>query len=166
MHGMSPDEIRRHEAAHGRGAAWGEETNRGVVRVFVPDGKAVHNYATGLRNCSGLIMQARTERLWCVMNERDHLGPHLVPDFLASIDEGGFYGWPWYYLGNNEDPARRGERPDLAAHVKVPEVLIQAHSSALAPCSTSTTPSPPNTAAMRSSPCTARTVARIEPATK
>lgn len=128
---MTPEQIRRFEETHGRGAAWGEEENRAVVRVFDPDGKNIRNYATGLRNCSGLAMQPGTDNLWCVVNERDHLGPNMVPDYMALIRDGAFYGWPWYTIGNREDPARRAERPDLAGEVRVPEVLIQAHSSAL-----------------------------------
>ncbi len=131
MPDMTPADIQRHEATHGRGAAWGEEENRAVVRVFDPEGKSIRNYATGLRNCSGLAMQPGTDRLWCVVNERDHLGPDLVPDYMALVQEGGFYGWPWYYVGGNEDPAWKGKRPDLKGQVRVPEVLIQAHSSAL-----------------------------------
>ena len=129
---MTEQALRRHEASHGRGAAWGDEENRGVVRVFDPEGSSVSNYATGLRNCSGLAMQPGTDRLWCVVNERDHLGPHLVPDYFAQVQQGAFYGWPWYYLGNHEDPAWKGARSDLVGDVKVPEVLLQAHSSALA----------------------------------
>jgi glucose/arabinose dehydrogenase len=128
---LSPDELRRQEETHGRGSAWGEEENRAVVRVFDPEGKSIRNWATGLRNCSGLAMQPATGDLWCVVNERDHLGPQLVPDFMTRVQEGGFYGWPWYYLGGNEDPAWRGKRPDLAGEALRPEVLFQAHSSAL-----------------------------------
>ena len=125
------DAIRTHEGTHGRGAAWGEEENRAVVRAFDPDGKNLRNYATGLRNCSGLAMQPGTDNLWCVVNERDHLGPELVPDFMARVQDGAFFGWPWYYLGNHEDSALKGKRPDLAGKVQAPEVLFQAHSSAL-----------------------------------
>ena len=128
---MRPEAIREHEDTHGRGAAWGEEQDRAVVRVFDPEGKNLRNYATGLRNCSGLAMQPGTDNIWCVVNERDHLGPMLVPDFMARIRDGSFFGWPWFYLGNHEDPALKGKRPDLAGHVQVPEVLFQAHSSAL-----------------------------------
>ena len=128
---MTPENIREHESTHGRGASWGEEENRAVVRVFDPDGKNLRNYATGLRNCSGLAMQPGTGHLWCVVNERDHLGPELVPDYMARMQDGGFYGWPWYYIGDHEDPAVKGKRPDLKGHVQVPEVLFQAHSSAL-----------------------------------
>jgi hypothetical protein len=128
---MTREQIEQHERTHGRGAAWGAEENRAVVRVFDPEGRSVRNYATGLRNCSGLAMQPGTDTLWCVVNERDHLGPDLVPDYMARMQDGGFYGWPWYYAGDQEDPALKGTRPDLKNHVIVPDVLIQAHSSAL-----------------------------------
>jgi glucose/arabinose dehydrogenase len=131
MPDMTPENIRRHESTHGRGAAWGEEENRGVVRVFDPDGKAVRNYATGLRNCSGLAMQPGTDNLWCVVNERDHLGPNLVPDYMVRLQDGSFHGWPWYYTGDKEDPAWRGKRPDLKGQARTPDVLIQSHSAAL-----------------------------------
>ncbi len=134
VHGMgemTPGKIRQFEKTHGLGAAWGEEENRAVVRVFDPEGKQVRNYATGLRNCSGLAVQPGTDNLWCVVNERDHLGPNMVPDFMARIQEGAFYGWPWYTIGDREDPALKGKRPDLKGQVRVPEVLIQPHSSAL-----------------------------------
>ena len=131
MPDMTAENIRQHEKTHGRGAAWGKEENRAVVRVFDPEGKSIRNYATGLRNCSGLAMQPGTDNLWCVVNERDHLGPQLVPDHMVLLQDGGFYGWPWYYIGNNEDPALKGKRPDLKGEVRAPEVLLQAHSSAL-----------------------------------
>jgi glucose/arabinose dehydrogenase len=128
---MTPEKIRKFEDTHGRGAAWGEEEDRAVVRVFDTEGKQIRNYATGLRNCSGLAMQPGTDNLWCVVNERDHLGPNAVPDFMVRVQEGAFYGWPWYTIGDREDPALKGARPDLRGQVRVPEVLIQAHSSAL-----------------------------------
>lgn len=114
------DEIKAFEKANGLGAAWGDEENRAGVRVFDAEGESVRNFATGLRNCSGMAIQPGTGTLWCT-----------GPDFLTTIEAGGFYGWPWYYTGSNEDQAHAGERPDLKDKVKVPEVLIQAHSSAL-----------------------------------
>jgi hypothetical protein len=127
----TPEEIQAHEETHGLGAAWGEEENRAVVRVFDPEGTTVRNYATGLRNCSGMAVQPDTDTLWCTGNERDHLGADVPPDFLTTVQDGGFYGWPWYYIGGNEDPAHAGKRSDLKDKVIVPEVLIQAHSSIL-----------------------------------
>lgn len=127
----TPAEISAWEATHGLGAAWAEEENRAVVRIFSPDGSFIRNYATGLRNCSGMTIQPRTGHLWCTGNERDHLGADVVPDYLTRVRRGGFYGWPWFYIGDHEDPAHAGERPDLAGKAIVPDVLIQAHSSTL-----------------------------------
>lgn len=127
----STQEIQAHEKTHGLGAAWGDEENRAVVRVFDPDGSNVRNYATGIRNCSGMTIQPGTDTLWCTGNERDHIGANLVPDYLTTVQDGGFYGWPWYYVGSNEDPAHAGKRPDLKGKAIVPEVLLQAHSSAM-----------------------------------
>lgn len=128
---MTDAQIQAHEQASGRGAAWGEEQDRGVVRVMDLDGQNLRNYATGLRNCSGMAVQPGSGQLWCVVNERDHLGPYVTPDFMVRIDDGSFHGWPWYYLDGREDPARAGERPDLADQVRAPDVLFQSHSSAL-----------------------------------
>jgi glucose/arabinose dehydrogenase len=123
--------IARLEAQHGVGAAWGSETDRAVVLVFDPDGKNRRVFATGIRNCVGLAVHQATGDVWCSTNERDELGDDLVPDFITRVREGAFYGWPWYYLGSNEDPLHRGERPDLKSKVTVPDVLIQAHSASM-----------------------------------
>ena len=131
MPDKTPEEIKAHEKTNGLGAAWGEEENRAVVRVLDPKSKTVRNYATGLRNCSGMALQPGTDTLWCTGNERDHIGPDLAPDFLTTVRQGGFYGWPWYYAGGNEDPAHAGKRPDLKGKVTVPDVLLHAHSSTL-----------------------------------
>jgi glucose/arabinose dehydrogenase len=119
------------EATHGLGAAWGDEENRADVRVFTPDGKEGRTFATGLRNCVGLALQPVTGLLWCSTNERDGLGDDLVPDYVTRVREGAFYGWPWYFLGQNEEPRLHGQRPDLASRVMVPDVLLQAHSASL-----------------------------------
>ena len=113
------------------GAAWGYEADRAAVLSFDPDGKNQKLYATGIRNCVGLAMQANGT-LWCSTNERDGLGDDLVPDYVTRIRENAFYGWPWYYIGNHEDPRHIGERPDLKDKVTVPDVLLQAHSASLA----------------------------------
>jgi glucose/arabinose dehydrogenase len=123
--------IERWEAAHGLGSGWGAETDRAAVLVFDPDGGNRRVFASGLRNCVGLALQPLTGDLWCSTNERDDLGDDLVPDFVTRVRDGAFYGWPWYYLGSNEDPRHRGERPDLKAKVTVPDVLIQAHSASM-----------------------------------
>lgn len=113
------------------GAAWGEEDGRADVLAFDPDGKNGRIVATGLRNCSGLTVQPATGALWCVVNERDSLGDNIPFEFATTVKDGSFYGWPWYYIGRNEDPRRKGERPDLAGKATIPDVLMQAHSAPL-----------------------------------
>ncbi|HLZ67462.1 MAG TPA: PQQ-dependent sugar dehydrogenase [Aliidongia sp.] len=119
------------EAAHGIGAAWGTEENRADVLVFAPEGGAPRTYATGLRNCVSLALEPHLGVPWCVTNERDGLGDNLPPDYATAVREGGFYGWPWFYAGVHEDPRHKGERPDLASRVTVPDVLLQPHSAPL-----------------------------------
>ncbi|GEJ59421.1 PQQ-dependent sugar dehydrogenase [Anaeromyxobacter diazotrophicus] len=127
----SREEAARWDAANAPGAAWGDEARRADVLAFAPGGGGGKVFATGLRNCVGLAVHPRTGDLWCAVNERDGLGDDLVPDFATRVREGAFYGWPWYYLGANEDPRRRGERPDLAGKATLPDVLFQAHSASL-----------------------------------
>ena len=116
---------------HVLGAAWGPEAGRADVLAFKPDGGALRVFATGLRNCSGLGVQPQTSALWCVVNERDGLGDNLPPDFATTVADGKFYGWPWYYIGDHEQPLRAKERPDLRTEVTVPDVLFQPHSAPL-----------------------------------
>ncbi|RUZ70830.1 sorbosone dehydrogenase family protein [Mesorhizobium sp. M7A.F.Ca.US.006.01.1.1] len=113
------------------GAAWGPEDGRADVLAFDPDGKNGRIFATGLRNCSGMTVQPATGALWCVVNERDALGDDVPPEYATAVKEGAFYGWPWYYIGDNEDPRHKDERPDLAGKTTVPDVLMQAHSAPL-----------------------------------
>ncbi len=126
-----PEEIRQWEARTGLGAAWGHEAGRADVLSFDPDGGNRQVFATGLRNCVGLAVHPRTGDLWCATNERDGMGDNLVPDYVTRVRAGGFYGWPWYYIGSHEDPRHAGERPDLLGRVTVPDVLIQPHSAPL-----------------------------------
>ena len=126
-----PGAIREIEAAGGVGAAWGPEDGRAAVLVFDPDGKNGRVFASGIRNCAGLAVAPGSGDVWCATNERDGLGDNLPPDYVSRIGEGAFYGWPWFYTGNHEDPRHKGERPDLAGKVTVPDVLIQAHSAPL-----------------------------------
>ena len=126
-----PASVRQWEASHMLGAAWGVEAERAAVLAFDPDGSNRRLFATGIRNCVGLAVQPASGDLWCSTNERDGLGDDLVPDYVTRVKEGGFYGWPWYYVGANEDPAHAGERPDLRDKVTVPDVLIQSHSASL-----------------------------------
>jgi glucose/arabinose dehydrogenase len=117
---------------HGLGAAWGaREEWRANVLAFSPDGKNRRVYATGIRNCSGLAVQPGTGTLYCATNERDALGDNLPPDYVTSVTEGAFYGWPWFYIGAHEDPRHPNARPDLKDHVTVPDVLLQPHSAPL-----------------------------------
>lgn len=113
------------------GATWGTEERRADVLAFDPDGKNERVFATGLRNCSGMTVQPATNALWCVVNERDELGDNLPFDYATSVKEGGYYGWPWYYIGDHEDPRLAGKRPDLQGKATVPDVLISAHSAPL-----------------------------------
>jgi glucose/arabinose dehydrogenase/cytochrome c2 len=128
----SPAEIQTWEAAHGLGTAWGNEENRADVLVFdVGSNKPGKVYASGIRNCVSLTVQPGNGALWCTTNERDLLGDDLVPDYSTRVKQGAWYGWPWYYMGNHEDPRHAGERPDLAGKVTSPDVPFQSHSAAL-----------------------------------
>ncbi|MFC5322532.1 PQQ-dependent sugar dehydrogenase [Bradyrhizobium oligotrophicum] len=117
--------------AHPLGAAWGGETDRAGVLAFDPDGQNRSLFATGIRNCVGLAIQPATGVPWCSTNERDGLGDDLVPDYVTRVKEGGFYGWPWYYMGDNQDPRHANERLDLKGKITVPDVLLQPHSASL-----------------------------------
>ena len=128
--GRPPGGLEAWAGEHPLGAAWGYEADRAAVLSFDPSGKDRKLFATGIRNCVGLAMQANGTP-WCSTNERDGLGDDLVPDYVTRIKENAFYGWPWYYLGAHEDPRHRGERPDLKDKITVPDVLIQAHSASL-----------------------------------
>jgi glucose/arabinose dehydrogenase len=108
-----------------------QEKRRADILVFDPDGKGEKVYAWGIRNAVGLAIQPRTGQLWASVNERDALGDHLVPDYVTRVEEGGFYGWPWYYLGSHQDPRHKGKHPELKDKVIVPDVLIQSHSASL-----------------------------------
>jgi glucose/arabinose dehydrogenase len=116
---------------HRLGASWGSETDRADVLAFDPDGKNRVVFATGVRNCVGLAVHPKTGDAYCSTNERDGLGDNLVPDYVTRVREGAFYGWPWYYIGGNEDPHHFGQRPDLKEKVTVPDVLLQPHSASL-----------------------------------
>jgi glucose/arabinose dehydrogenase len=108
-----------------------DEKDRADVLEFNPDGSGERIYASGIRNPSGLMIHPKTGQLWVAVNERDALGDDLVPDYVTHVQEGGFYGWPWYYMGPNQDPRLEGKRPDLKEKVIVPDVLLQSHSAPL-----------------------------------
>ncbi|MBC8104407.1 MAG: sorbosone dehydrogenase family protein [Cytophagales bacterium] len=107
------------------------ERLRALIYAFTPDGKNGRVYASGIRNPVGLAVQPGTGTLWTSVNERDGLGDHLVPDYITSVKEDGFYGWPWYYLGPNQDPRHPGAHPELKNKAIVPDVLLQSHMASL-----------------------------------
>jgi glucose/arabinose dehydrogenase len=131
------------------------EFHRADVLEFTPEGKFVEVYAHGIRNCVGEAINPTTGQLWCSTNERDNLGNHLVPDYVTSVPEGSFFGWPWYYMGGHQDPrlpqpcangtgpnpqlaapltaeqAKGCKRVDMSAKVMTPDVLVQPHMASL-----------------------------------
>jgi glucose/arabinose dehydrogenase len=107
------------------------EFHRADVLEYTPDGKFVKIYASGIRNCVGEAINPTTGQLWCSTNERDVLGNNLVPDYITHIEEGGFYGWPYYYIGDHPDPRLGGKHPELKSKVIVPDVLLQPHFASL-----------------------------------
>ncbi len=109
------------EAEKGRAAIWQVDRETGAARV----------YASGLRNPNGLTFQPETGVLWAVANERDELGPNLVPDYMTSVQEGAFYGWPWSYYGNHVDQRVHPQRPDMVAKAIPPDYALSSHVAAL-----------------------------------
>ncbi|HEY4380360.1 MAG TPA: PQQ-dependent sugar dehydrogenase [Acidobacteriaceae bacterium] len=131
------------------------EFHRADVLEYTPEGKFEKVYATGIRNCVGEAINPTTGQLWCSVNERDDLGNHLVPDYVTSVPEGSFFGWPWYYMGGHRDPrlpdpcaagtgpnpqlgaaltsqqAANCKRVDLSSKVRTPDVLVQPHMASL-----------------------------------
>jgi glucose/arabinose dehydrogenase len=109
----------------------GEPEIRAAINEYNPDGTGHRIFASGLRNPVGLALQPGTNTIWTAVNERDTLGDDLVPDYITSVKDGGFYGWPYSYIGSNYDPEHVGKMPDLVKRAIVPDVLIPAHSAAL-----------------------------------
>lgn len=109
----------------------GEDCRRAAVLEMNPDGTGMRVFASGIRNPVGLTLQPGTDIPWVAINERDQLGDNLVPDYATSVKDGGFYGWPYSYIGSNPDPRYVGAFPDLVKRAIVPDVLIPAHSAAL-----------------------------------
>jgi glucose/arabinose dehydrogenase len=107
------------------------EHNRAAILQYTPEGKFVKVYGAGIRNPVGIAIQPETGELWCSVNERDELGDNLVPDYITHVQEGGFYGWPWYYMGDHQDPRHEGKHPELKGKVIVPDVLLQPHNASL-----------------------------------
>ena len=108
-----------------------EEKNRADVLEFNPDGSGMRVYAYGIRNCVGMAVNEKTGELWCSVNERDALGDDLVPDYITHVQEGGFYGWPWWYMGGHQDPRHMGKHPELKNKVITPDVILHPHNASL-----------------------------------
>ncbi len=107
------------------------EEERAVIWEIDRVTGARRTYASGLRNPTALAINPWTKGLWAVANERDEIGPHLVPDYLTSVQPGAFYGWPWSYWGKNVDPRARPQRPDMVARAIAPDYALGAHVAAL-----------------------------------
>ena len=108
-----------------------DETDRANVLSFTPEGQDKQIYASGVRNAVGIAIHPTTGELWVSVNERDGLGDDLVPDYITHITPGGFYGWPWWYIGGHQDPRHKGEHPELQSKLITPDVLLQSHSASL-----------------------------------
>lgn len=107
------------------------ELHRADVLEYNPDGSGFRVYAYGIRNAVGITVQPETGQLWGSVNERDELGDDLPPDYITHIQDSGFYGWPWFYMGGNWDPKHKGKHPELKNKVIVPDVLLQPHFASL-----------------------------------
>jgi len=108
-----------------------EEMLRANILEINLDGTGLRVFASGLRNPVGMDWEPATGKLWTAVNERDELGDELVPDYLTSVKDGAFYGWPYSYFGDHVDPRRKGERPDLVAKAVVPDVPLGSHTASL-----------------------------------
>lgn len=107
------------------------EFHRANILVANPDGSDLRIYASGIRNPVGIAIDPKTGVLWTSVNERDRIGDNLPPDYITHVQEGGFYGWPWYYIGGNQDPRFKGKHPELKDKVIVPDVLLEPHNASL-----------------------------------
>lgn len=109
----------------------GEDCRRAAILEVNPDGTGARVYASGIRNPVGLTLQPGRDVLWTATNERDNLGDSLVPDYVTSVKDGGFYGWPYAYIGQHYDPKFVGAFRALVGRAIVPDVLLPAHSAPL-----------------------------------
>ena len=107
------------------------EYHRADILEFNPDGSGLRVFAYGIRNPVGIAIHPQTGELWTAVNERDGLGDNLVPDYITHVQDGGFYGWPWFYMGGNQDPRHPGRHPELKSKVITPDVLLQSHDAPL-----------------------------------
>jgi glucose/arabinose dehydrogenase len=108
-----------------------KEFHRANILEYTPEGKFVGVYGSGIRNPAGIGVNPTTGEVWCSVNERDALGDNLVPDYITHVQQGGFYGWPWYYMGDHQDPRHEGKHPELKGKIIVPDVLLQPHNASL-----------------------------------
>src|SRR6204780_2424762 len=108
-----------------------KDSRRAAITICDPDGKNARLYATGLRNPVGLALEPSTGQLWTSVNERDGLGDDLPPDYFTSVKDGGFYGWPYSYIGDNVDPRVNPQKPELVAKAIIPDVLLGSHRAPL-----------------------------------
>jgi glucose/arabinose dehydrogenase len=109
----------------------GEDPMRAAVHRYTPDGAGRETFVSGTRNVIGLRFYPGTDTLWGAVQERDALGDDLVPDYFTAFKPGGFYGWPYAYIGSHEDPRRKGEAPELVKKAIVPDVLMGSHVAVL-----------------------------------
>jgi len=108
------------------------EKNRADILACDSASCQLRVYAYGIRNAGGgIAVNPDTGELWCSVNERDGLGDNLVPDYITHVQEGGFYGWPWWYMGAHQDPRHSGAHPELKDKIIVPDVLLQPHNASL-----------------------------------
>ena len=108
-----------------------EEVRRANILEINLDGSGEKVFASGLRNPNGMAWEPASGALWTAVNERDGLGDDLVPDYITSVRENGFYGWPYRYFGKNEDPRLKGKRPELIARAIVPDYAVGSHTASL-----------------------------------
>jgi glucose/arabinose dehydrogenase len=108
-----------------------DDPRRAAINEYDVDGEGHRVYAAGVRNPVGMVFHPETGVMWATVQERDHLGDDLVPDFMTSIQDGGFYGWPYAYIGSHPEPILNGARPDLVERSLMPDVLLGSHSAAL-----------------------------------
>jgi glucose/arabinose dehydrogenase len=107
------------------------ELDRATILEFNPDGSGRRVFVSGIRNAVGLAVHPQSGELWASVNERDGLGDNLVPDYITSVKDGDFFGWPWFYMGGHQDPRHTGKHPELKARVRTPDLLVQPHSASL-----------------------------------
>src|SRR5260370_20735405 len=100
-------------------------SHRADVLEFTQEGKFLQVYASGIRNCVGEAINPTTGQLWCSTNQRDRLGDNLVPDYITSVKEHRFYGWPWYYIGGHQRPRLLGTHPEPKRKAITPDVILQ-----------------------------------------